>query len=152
MSGYRFIDTQQGACPVRCLCRVPGVAPSRYYTWQRGRWRAVGGPLAGRWRAVGEAVPAWETALAALFARHKRRYGTRRLRVALHHEGHRVGRQALGCSARRGLRAEQPKACTPRATDPPPWVALRPQLAARPAQTDPGQPGVGVRHYVSAAR
>ena len=69
------------------------------------------GPLAGRWRAVGEAVPAWETALAALFARHKRRYGTRRLRVALHQEGHRVGRQALRSTlARRGLRALQPKA------------------------------------------
>ena len=37
MSGYRFIDTQQGAYPVRCLCRVLGVAPSRFYAWQQGR-------------------------------------------------------------------------------------------------------------------
>ena len=54
----------------------------------------------------------------ALFARHKSRYGTRRLRVALHQEGHRVGRQALRSAlARRGLRALQPKAYTPRTTD-----------------------------------
>ena len=106
MSRYRFIDAQRGAYPVRCLCRVLGVAPSRYYAWQQGRQRAVG-----------EATPAWETALVAVFARHKRRYGTRRLRVALRQEGHRVGRQALGCKARRGLRALQPKAYTPRTTD-----------------------------------
>ena len=34
---YRFIDTQQGAYPVRYPCRVLGVAPSRYYAWQQGR-------------------------------------------------------------------------------------------------------------------
>ena len=95
MSCYRFIDTQQGAYPVRGLCRVLGVAPSRYCAWQQGRQRAVG-----------EAAPAWETALVAFFARHKSRYGTRRLRVALHQEGHRMGRQALRSTlARRGLRA-----------------------------------------------
>ena len=33
-----------------------------------------------------------------------------------------------------------------------PWVALRPQPAARPAQTDLDQPVVGVRHSVSASR
>ena len=26
-----FIDTQQGAYPVRCLCRVFSMAPGRYY-------------------------------------------------------------------------------------------------------------------------
>ena len=39
---YRFINTQQGAYPVRYPCRVLGVAPSRYYAWQQGRQRAVG--------------------------------------------------------------------------------------------------------------
>ena len=88
----------------------------------------------------------------SFFARHKSRYGTRRLRVALHQEGHRMGRQALRSAlARRGLRALQPKAYTPRTTNSTHGFSLRPQPAARPAQTDPGQPGVGVRHYVSAA-
>ena len=67
---------------------------------------------------MGAAPPAWETALVALFERHKRRYGTRRLRVALRGKGHRAGRQALRKAlARLGLRALQPKAHTPRTTD-----------------------------------
>ena len=107
MSRYRFIKAQQGTYPVRGLCRALGVAPSRYYAWQQGQQRAVG-----------EITPAWETALVAMFARHKSRYGTRRLRAALHQEGHRVGRQALRTAlVRRGLRALQPKAYTPRTTD-----------------------------------
>ena len=53
----------------------------------------------------------------AFFARHKSCYGTRRLRVALHQEGHWVGRQVLRSAlARRGLRAVQPKAYTSRTT------------------------------------
>ena len=53
-----------------------------------------------------------------MFERHKKRYGTRRLRVALRQQGHRVGRQALRTAMRRrGLRAWQPKAHTPRTTD-----------------------------------
>ena len=52
------------------------------------------------------------------FGVHQRRYGTRRLQVALRENGHRVGRQRL-CTAmrRRGLHALQPKAYTPRTTD-----------------------------------
>ena len=41
MSCCRVIDTQQGAYPERYLCRVIGVALSRYYAWQQGRQRAV---------------------------------------------------------------------------------------------------------------
>ena len=53
-----------------------------------------------------------------VFGVHKRRYGTRRLRVALRHKGHQVGRQRLRTAMRRqGLRALQPKAYTPRTTD-----------------------------------
>ena len=95
MSCYRFIDTQQGAYPVRGLCRVLGVAPSRYYSWQQGRQRAVG-----------EAAPAWETALVAFFARHKSRYGTRRLRVALH-------QKAIGWGVRPCARPWPAGACGP---------------------------------------
>ncbi len=57
-------------------------------------------------------------ALDQTFAAHKRRYGTRRLRVALHQQGHCLGRKALRTAMRRrGLRALQPKAYTPRTTD-----------------------------------
>ena len=49
---------------------------------------------------------------------HKRRYNPRRPQVALRQKGHRVGRQRLRTAMRRrGLRALQPKAYTPRTTD-----------------------------------
>jgi transposase InsO family protein len=59
-----------------------------------------------------------ETALVKVFGRHQRRYGTRRLQVALRRKGYRIGRQRLrGAMRRRGLCALQPKAFTPRTTD-----------------------------------
>jgi len=55
---------------------------------------------------VGAATSAWETALVKAFRHHQRRYGTRRLRVALRQEGHRVGRHCLRVAMRRrGLHA-----------------------------------------------
>lgn len=102
MSRYHFIDQHRLRCPVRRLCRVVGAAPSRYYAWQQ------------RQQPARHQEPAWEAALDQTFEAHKKRYGARRLCVALHQQGHRVGRPAL---RRRGLRALQPKAYTPRTTD-----------------------------------
>lgn len=109
MSRYRFIDQHRLCYPVRRLCQVPGAAPSRYCAWQQRQQQAGGLP-----------EPAWEVALDQTFERHKKRYGTRRLRVALRQQGHHVGRQALRTAMRRrGLRAWPPTACTPRTTDAP---------------------------------
>ncbi len=107
MSRYRFIKAQYGDYPVRRLCQVLGVPASGYYAWETGQRRAVGNE-----------TPAWETALVQVFERHKRRYGTRRLQVALRQKGHHIGRQRLRTALRRrGLCALQPKAFTPRTTD-----------------------------------
>ena len=107
MSRYRFIDQQCTRYPVRRLCQVLSVTPSRYYAWQQRQQQAHG-----------PQEVAWEVALDQTFAAHKKRYGTRRLRVALRQLGHRVGRQALRTAMRRrGLYALQPKAYTPRTTD-----------------------------------
>ena len=107
MSRHRFINAERGHCPVRRLCQVLGVPASGYYAWQIGQQRAVN-----------QQTPAWETALVKTFGVHQRRYGTRRLQVALRQNGHAVGRQRLGTAMRRrGLRALQPKAFTPRTTD-----------------------------------
>ena len=108
MSCYRFIAAERGPYPVRRLCQVLGVPASGFYAWQQGQQRAVG-------RAK---TPAWETVLVKVFGWHKRRYGTRRLQVALRQKGHHVGRQRLRTAMRRrGLHALQPKAYTPRTTD-----------------------------------
>ena len=84
MSRYRFIAAERGHYPIRRLCQVLGVPASRYYAWQTGQQRAVD-----------QQTPAWETALVKTFGIHQRRYGTRRLQVALRENGHRVGRQRL---------------------------------------------------------
>lgn len=108
MSRYQFIDGERTRYSVRRLCQVLGVAPSRYYAWCAAR---QGAPAVAP-------LPAWDQALVKTFARHKRRYGTRRLRVALRQQGYCVGRQALRTALRRhGLRALQPAAFTPRTTD-----------------------------------
>ena len=107
MSRYRFIDGQRATHPVRLLCQVLRVPASGYYAWQQAQQQRI---------VQGE--PAWETALVQVFGHHKRRYGTRRLQVALRRKGYRVGRHRLRVAMRRrGLRALQPKAFTPRTTD-----------------------------------
>ena len=107
MSRYRFIDGQRATHPVRLLCQVLRVPASGYYAWQQAQQQRI---------VQGE--PAWETALVKVFGHHKRRYGTRRLQVALRRKGYRVGRHRLRVAMRRrGLRALQPKAFTPRTTD-----------------------------------
>jgi len=107
MSCYRFIQAQRKHYPVRLLCHVVGVVVSGYYAWQQAQQQAVE-----------QGAPAWETALVNVFGVHKRRYGTRRLQVALRHKGHQVGRQRLRAAMRRrGLHALQPQAYTPRTTD-----------------------------------
>ena len=107
MNGYRFSAAERGRYPVRRLCQVLGVPASGYCAWQTGQQRAVD-----------QQTPAWETALVKTFGVHQRRYGTRRLQVALRENGHRVGRQRLRTAMRRwGLRTLQPKAYTPRTTD-----------------------------------
>jgi len=106
MSHYHFLDQHRRCYPVCRLCQVLGVTPSRYYAWQQCQ------------QVTAPPAPAWEVTLDQTFGQHKKRYGTRRLRVALHQQGHRVGRQALHTAMRRrGLRASQPKAYTPRTTD-----------------------------------
>ena len=90
MSRYRFIAAERGHYPVRRLCQVLGVPASGYYAWQ-----------AGQQRAVDQQTPAWETALVKTFGVHQRRYGTRRLQVALRQNLHAAGRQRLrmACAA-----------------------------------------------------
>ena len=108
MSALQFIDQQRIFHPVQQRCRVLGVVPSRYYAWRSAQVST----------ATEKAGPAWETEMVAVFAHHKRRYGTRRLRVELREKGHRVGRQALRTALRRhGRKAVQPKSFVPRTTD-----------------------------------
>ncbi|WP_426059393.1 hypothetical protein [Hymenobacter sp. B1770] len=86
MSRYQFINTEREHYPVRRLCHVLGVPASGFYAWQADQQRAVGQAK----------TPAWETALVKVFGVHQRRYGTRRLRVALREKA--TGWAASACA------------------------------------------------------
>ena len=101
MSTCRFLERQRGHYAVRELCQVLGVAPSACYAWRQRRQR-----------------PAWEWAVCQAFARHARRYGTRRLRAELQAAGYPIGRYRIRRVLRQHeLRAQQPRSFVPRTTD-----------------------------------
>jgi len=142
MSRYRFIDQHRLRYPVRRLCQVLSVPPSRYYAWQQRQQQPGEQPES-----------AWEAALDQTFETHKKRYGTRRLRVALRQQGHCVGRQALRTAMRRrGLRALQAKAYTPRTTDPTHGLRCAPnRLLNQPKPTQANQVWVSDSTYLPLA-
>ena len=138
MRSYPFIDQQRVRYPVGLLCQVLRVTASRYYAWRKQVAAASAPP----------APAAWELALEQTFTHHKKRYGTRRLRVELQAQGHRVGHQRL----RTALRALQPRAYTPRTTDSTHGLrcALN-RLRDQPAPTRPNQVWVSDITYLPLA-
>jgi putative transposase len=104
-------------------------------------------------RAGSEQAPAWEEMLVKVFGWHKRRYGTRRLQVALRGKGYRVGRQRLRTAMRRrGLHALQPKAFTPRPTDSTHGLRCAPnRLLNQPKPTQANQVWVSDSTYLPLA-
>lgn len=130
MSTYRFIERQRGHYAVRELCQVLGVAASAYYAWRQHRQQPA---------------PAWERAVCQAFARHARRYGTRRLRAELQAAGYQVGRHRIRRVLRQhGLRAQQPRSFVPRTTDSGHGQRVAPnRLLGRPRPTQPNQVWVG---------
>ena len=142
MSRYRFLEAARAHYPVRLLCQVLGVPISGCYAWQQAQKQAV----------IGKA-PAWEEALVKVFGRHKRRYGTRLLQVALRRTGYRVGRQRLRTAMRRrGLHALQPKAFTPRTTDSTHGLRCAPnRLLNQPKPTQANQVWVSDSTYLHLA-
>jgi putative transposase len=108
VSRYQFIDQQRSSYSVRLLCRLLGVTPGCYYAWAAQRASL---PISAR-------EVTWKSPLVQVFTRHKQRYGTRQLRAELQAQGYRIRRQRLRTELRRrGLRAVQPRAFTPRTTD-----------------------------------
>ena len=129
MSRYRFIEAQRNQYPARLLCQVVTVPVSGYYAWQKVQEQAD----------VKHAA-AWEQTLVKVFGRHKRRYGMRRLLVALRRKGYRVGCQRL--PAHRYALTRPARAATkglyPVHDRLDAWAALRSEPATQPAQAYPG--------------
>ena len=137
MSAYEHIAQFRAHVPVRQLCHVLGVAPSAYYGWHRQQHLPA-------------AEPAWQAAVRQAFARHGRRYGTRRLRAGVHAEGHQMGRGRIRrVLAQHGLRAQQPRSFVPRTTDSDPAARAAPnRLLGRPVPTAPDRVWVGDITYL----
>ncbi len=143
MSCWQFIDQERSSYPVELLCRTLSVSPARYYAWRTRQQPKPARPVA----------PDWEQALKDTFGQHKRCYGTRRLRVELQAQGHRVGRQRLRAAMRRHrLRAIQPRAYTPRTTDSTHGLRCAPnRLLDQPKPTRPNQVWVSDITYLPLA-
>ncbi len=143
MSCWQFIEQERTRYPVELLCRTLDVSAARYYTWRKQQQVSPAQP----------AVVDWEVALKDAFGQHKRCYGTRRLRVELQAQGHRVGRQRLRAAMRRhGLRALQPRAYTPRTTDSTHGLRCAPnRLLDQPKPTRPNQVWVSDITYLPLA-
>ena len=126
---YRFISEEQGRYPLGLLCRVMRVSESAYHAYQSGKSYVVSTAKA----TLGERVT-------AVFYRHRRRYGSRRIVAELTAESVSVGRCAVRSQMKRlGLRAIQPRAFVPQTTDSRHTVKPSPNLLLAPENT-PEQP------------
>ena len=101
---YSFIKEQAAQFSVSDLCGTLEVGRSSYYAWASGHTHQPNRELTAQVKAV--------------FWRHSRRYGSRRITEELVAEGVVVGRDRVRTVMReQGLRAIQPKSYVPRTTD-----------------------------------
>ena len=92
---------------VQGVCRVLRISPSAYYAWQRA-------DPTERAARDAELLPL----VRAIFWKHRRRYGARRIAAELADLGHAVGeRKVAELLKTAGLRAIQPKSFKPRTTE-----------------------------------
>jgi len=104
---YQVVEKAAAEYRVKAVCRMLKVSRSGYYGWETRQVR-------------GEALAqlALATTVEAIFWRHARRYGARRIVAELKSEGTIVGRRRVRRMMReRNLRAIQPKSYVPRTTD-----------------------------------
>ncbi len=107
MARYQAVEKTAVEYPVEAVCQVLKVSRSGYYAWE-GR-RASGKP---------ETEVTLAATVEAVFWRHARRYGARRIIAELKAEGSRVGRRRVRRIMRElSLRSIAPKSFVPRTTD-----------------------------------
>lgn len=100
---YQWIEQLADLYPIARICKVLSVSKSAYYAFKQGQTyhQKENNPM-----------------IVYVFQKHKRRYGTRRLRVELQEQGLSLGRYRIRKVLKaNGLRAIQPKSFVPRTTD-----------------------------------
>lgn len=114
---YRCISSLRAEYSVVRLCGLLGVSRSSWYVYQAGLDRFSLG------------VNSLEKRVVALFGKHKRRYGTRRLAQQLRKEGERIGRTRIRrIMAKNKLVAIQPRSFIPRTTQSHPHLRRSPNV------------------------
>lgn len=92
---------------VESLCSVLAVSRTAYYRYLRG----------DSYQLTPEKTE-YQQLVEQTFAKHKRRYGSRRIKADLQEKGHSVGRHQVRTLMKKvGLEAIQPKSFVPRTTD-----------------------------------
>ncbi|AUD06042.1 hypothetical protein CWM47_31865 [Spirosoma pollinicola] len=104
---YKLVQELASEFAVETLCSVLKVSRTAYYRYLRG----------DSYQLTSEKAE-YQQLVEQTFAKHKRRYGSRRITAELQEKGHSVGR----CQVRTlmklvGLQAIQPKSFVPRTTD-----------------------------------
>ncbi len=104
---YELVQELANEFAVDTLCQVLRVSRTAYYRYLRG----------GSYRLSPE-KDEHQRLVMQVFAEHKRRYGSRRIRAELQARGYPVGRRQVRTLMKNvGLRAIQPKSFVPRTTD-----------------------------------
>lgn len=136
---YALIEQLRQEYPIERLCQILGVSRSAYYAYTSGQTH----------QAAPQQI-ALQQALMSAFARHQRRYGSRRLLVELLEDGYALGRHQLRkLMKENGLHAIQPRSFVPRTTDSRHAGPFSPNLLLdRPLPTAPGQVLVGDITYI----
>lgn len=153
---YRFIQDQSQTYPVQLLCQTLGVGRSGYYEWRKP---ATTPTLTGRSRVRVETQPAQvkeahnSQQIKDLFSLHPRRYGTRRLVMAMKDRGVEVSRDFVRkVLVNNGLTPIQPRSFVPRTTDSRHTLGYSPNLLLnRPRPTGPNQVWVSDITYLPLA-
>ena len=104
---YELVKCLAEDFSVETLCSVLGLSRTAYYRYLRGASYQLNAKKENNQQLVEQ-----------VFAKHKRRYGSRRIMAELKDNGYLIGRYQVRAIMRRvGLQAIQPKSFVPRTTD-----------------------------------
>ncbi len=131
---YEWIAEFVVCHPVKLLCKALSVSRSAFYAWQAGLTHQQD-PLSGQVEEV--------------FWKHKRRYGSRRIREELKEQGYTTGRRRISKLLKsQGLRAIQPRSYIPKTTDSSHCLGICPNLLPDLLVSAPNQVWVADITYI----
>jgi transposase InsO family protein len=135
-----FVKQHTQKWPVQVVCQVLKLSRSSYYNW-----------LSGKSSSSNQLENPVHKAIKKTFQQHRRRYGVRRIVVALKEKGMNIGSyQVRQVMQKNGLKAIQPRSFVPRTTDSRHPYTISPNLLLeQPFPIAPNQVWVGDITYIA---